>query len=151
VPDLPAYQTVRFLEGSYPVYTGPGENYHFVEGAAVTGGDCRLYGRVGTWLLIGYGTSDGGYRIGYITDTALSEGITAEELVLGAQPWTLAKAGKLTDDPVMAGTPIGTIKPGTVITLLAAMPDDPRYLHVEVADFENGRPARGFMLRSDLE
>jgi len=151
VPDLPAYQTVRFMDGAYQVYTGPGDTWYQAPDALLTGGDCRLYGSENGWLLIGYGTPQGGYRIGYITQEALPEGITAQPLSLGSQAWTLPGPASLRDDPVMDGPPLLNLPEGTPLTLLAAIPDDPRYLYVEVANAQGNQPARGFILRSELE
>lgn len=148
---LPEYQVVRFKDGTYPVYTGPGENYFRVGNAAVGGGDCRLYGYTGDWLLIGYGTSDGGYRIGYITTAALPEGITTSELVLAGAQRVLATAAKINDDPIINPVAFGELPAGSTVTLLAYFKDNERYVYVEVANLQDGQPARGFIRADRLQ
>lgn len=144
VPYLPPYQTLRFAPGSYPVYTGPGDDYYQVQDATLTGGDCRLYGSVGEWLLMGYGTAEGGYRIGYITRDALPQGKEAQELILAQAPMTLLGAAQLTDDPVVNLTFFATLQKDSQLTLLAYLDDNSPFAYVEVADVE-GKTARGFV------
>lgn len=151
VPFLPEYQQLRFREGSYPVYTGPGEHYYRVENATVAGGVSRLYGGIGDWILIGYGTSSGGYRIGYITRTALPEGITAGELQLGYEPRELATPTKMTDDPIVDPTFWGEQPAGSTVYVLAYLPDNDHWAYIEVPDFENGQPVRGFINKDRLK
>jgi len=150
VPHLPEYQTLSFKDGVYPVYTGPGEHYYRVENATLGGGVCRLYGYTGDWLLIGYGTTDGGYRIGFITSQALPDNITTQELALSTRQETLARAVKINDDPIINPKPFAELGKGTVITVLAFISDNPRYVYIEVPDFRDGQPARGFILAENL-
>jgi len=150
-PALPEYQIIRFTDGTYPVYTGPGEQYHMAEGAQVAGGtDCRLYGSQSGFLLIGYGTADGGYRIGYITAKALPAGVSAPALALAAVPRTLAAAAPLTDDPVINALPLGELPAGATVTVLATLNENGQWAYVEAADF-TGKPARGFVPLGSLQ
>jgi len=150
VPHLPDYQSLRFKDGVYPVYTGPGEDYYRVENATLGGGVCRLYGATGDWLLIGYGTTDGGYRIGFITKEALPDNIATQELALSTRQEILAKAAKINDDPIINPKPFGELGKGAAITVLAYISDNPRYVYVEAPNFRNGQPARGFILTENL-
>ncbi len=150
VPYLPDYQTLRFREGVYPVYSGPGEHYYRVENATLGGGTCRLYGATGDWILIGYGTTDGGYRIGFITRTALPEGIIAAELLLAYEPRTLLSDAPVNDDPIISPDAFGEFPAGSTVFVLAYISDNERYAYVEVPDFGDGRPVRGFIRRDRL-
>ncbi|NLX83828.1 MAG: hypothetical protein GXZ04_08485, partial [Clostridiales bacterium] len=150
VPNLPQYQSIRFKEGSYPVYTGPGTNYYRVEKATVGGGVCRLYGTDGDWLLMGYGTSDGGYRIGYITKDALPDDIKTEALTFSANQVKLNTEARLIDDPIINAKQIGRLPAGSTVTLLAYLEEGSSWAYIEVADF-NGKPARGFIKRNNFE
>ena len=70
---LDEYFTCRFSR-SPAVYTGPADTYFRAgSGKAQYGspGKARVYGEENGWLLIGYQTSSGQYRLGYI-DAALS-------------------------------------------------------------------------------
>ncbi len=150
-PALPEYQIIRFTDGTYPVYTGPGEQYHMAEGAQVAGGtDCRLYGSQSGFLLIGYGTADGGYRIGYITAKALPAGVSAPALAFAAVPRTLAAAAPLTDDPIINALPLGELPAGATVTVLATLNENGQWAYVEAADF-TGKPARGFVPLGSLQ
>lgn len=151
VPDLPDYQSIRFKEGSFPVYTGPGSNYYRVDRATVGGGVCRLYGSEGDWLLMGYGTSDGGYRIGYITKDALPDDITTKPLKFSHNQVTLTKEARLIDDPIINAKQIGRLPEGSTVTLLAYLNDGNNWAYVEVSDFSGGEPARGFINRNNFE
>ena len=150
-PNLPEYQSIRFKEGSYPVYTGPGKDYHRVGKATVGGGVCRLYGIEGDWLLMGYGTSDGGYRIGYITKDALPADITTKPLELSSLQVTLNQEARLIDDPIITTKQIGRLPKGSTVTLLAYLSEGNRWAFVEVSNFEDGKPARGFINRNNFE
>ncbi|NLE70173.1 MAG: hypothetical protein GX611_08290 [Clostridiales bacterium] len=151
VPDLPEYQSLRFKEGSYPVYTGPGSNYYRVGKATVGGGVCRLYGIEGDWLLMGYGTSDGGYRIGYITKDALPGDITAPPLTFSTNQVKLNKEAKMIDDPIINAVQIGRLPKGSTVTVLAYLQDGNNWAYIEVSNFENNKPARGFINRNNFE
>ncbi len=150
-PALPNYQIIRFADGAYPVYTGPGEQYYQAGDAQVSGGtDCRLYGSENGFLLIGYGTADGGYRIGYITAKALPEGAATSALELSAIPRVLTAAAPLTDDPVINALPLGELPAGSAVTALASLNENGQWAYVEVADFM-GSPARGFIPLGSLQ
>ena len=151
MPYLPEYQTLRFREGVYPVYSGPGEHYYRVENATLGGGTCRLYGAAGDWILIGYGTTDGGYRIGFITRAALPEGVAAEELLLAYEPHTLLSDAPVNDDPVISPDSFAEIPAGSAVYLLAYFRDNERYIYVEVPDFRDGQPLRGFIRGDRLD
>ena len=151
VPLLPEYQTLRFKDGVYPVYTGPGTDYYRVGKAEVGGGQCRLYGSTGDWILIGYGTSGGDYRLGFITKDALPDGITTKELELGQVTRTLSEDARINDDPIINNKPFGKLVKGTQVTLLAFLSDSPYYVYVEASNYEGSTPVRGFVLKSNFK
>ncbi|HHT07068.1 MAG: peptidoglycan-binding domain-containing protein [Christensenellales bacterium] len=150
VPALPEYQSIRFKDGNYPVYTGPGKDYYRVDKATVGGGVCRLYGSDGDWLLMGYGTSDGGYRIGYITKDALPDDIKTDPLTFSANQVKLTKEARMIDDPIINAKQIGRLPAGSTVTVLAYLEDGNNWAYIEVADF-NDQPARGFINRNNFE
>lgn len=150
VPALPEYQSIRFKDGNYPVYTGPGKDYYRVDKATVGGGVCRLYGSDGDWLLMGYGTSDGGYHIGYITKDALPDDIKTDPLTFSANQVKLTKEARMIDDPIINAKQIGRLPAGSTVTVLAYLEDGNNWAYIEVADF-NGQPARGFINRNNFE
>ena len=76
------YANTRFTK-TFPVYSGPGEHYYRANnGKALYGGAgaVRVYGVTGNWVLMGYGLSNGDYRIGYVAKDALN---AAEDLSNG--------------------------------------------------------------------
>ena len=144
------FQTVQLQGGSYPVYTGPGAEYHRVENAEAADAAIRLYGTVNGWALIGYDTPDGAYRIGYITVDALA-GTDIPPLQLDGIPRVLTQDASLTDDPLILSAPLGSLPLGTPVTALAAFNENGQWAYVEVTNFADGRPARGFIPLSALE
>ena len=70
---LNTYAHARFKRG-YACYSGPGEYYYRANnGKAMYGGGgvARVYGVIGSWIMIGYEMGSGDYRIGYISKSAL--------------------------------------------------------------------------------
>ncbi|HUM60647.1 MAG TPA: hypothetical protein PLA31_04265, partial [Clostridia bacterium] len=63
---------------------------------------------------------------------------------------TLARAVKINDDPIINPKPFAELGKGTVITVLAFISDNPRYVYIEAPDFRDGQPARGFILAENL-
>ena len=84
IPAIDTYQTMR-LEGSQPVYSGPGTHY-YRDNATVSGGRSRVYGSENGWVLMGYGLSDGRYRIGWVDVSALPAGTVVPELTFAYRP-----------------------------------------------------------------
>lgn len=151
---LPKHQTFSLSGGPYEVYTGPGTNYYRAGGnATVGGGKLRYYGSVGEWALIGYGLSNGLYRIGYVTHNAIPADITVTQLNLSYAPVTTTGSVYFTDDPVIGGSRDTNRlayydKGGVAMHLLAYLDDT--WAYVEIQDFKNGQPARAFVVRRKL-
>ena len=70
--DLNIYAESSF-DKEYEVYSGPGVYYFRAnDGRAAYGwGGVRVYGVCGDWVMIGYGLSNGAYRIGYVSSDCL--------------------------------------------------------------------------------
>lgn len=151
--DLNTFATARF-SSSYPVYSGPGSYYFRANNGKATmgaGGVCRVYGVAGDWVLIGYQTGAGIYRIGYIDKSALNKmydvkGTYNPDLTFsGAVAWT-KQLCPITDDPVVKNAPVYTIPQGTVVTALGTM--GTQWTYVEVLGPSSYM--RGFVSSSDL-
>lgn len=131
---LDVYATARFSR-SYPVYSGPGEFYYRANQGKATygGGSCRVYGVMDEWIMIGYGMTNGGYRIGYITKDALpgmtnvKGSIDYDLTFTGVTMWALNDC-YLTDDPVITMDYSHKIEKGTLVTALATMGTDWTYV-----------------------
>ena len=117
---LPAYQELS-LDGSWPVYSGPGEYYYRANNgkAMVGGGTCRVYGVENDWVLIGYMLSNGNYRIGYVSIHSLPElGLSIPYLDLRYTTRKLVTAASLTDDPVRLRPTLATLEAGSYVLFL---------------------------------
>ncbi len=146
---LDSYATGSFgNQQSLAVYTGPGEEYFRANNgkAAYGGGSARIYGVAGDWIMIGYGLSNGNYRIGYISGSAMKalnnlKGSINYNLTFQDIPAWADNYCRLTDDPVMNNKMIYTIPEGTQVKVLATM--GTAWTYVEV-DTPSG-PMRGFV------
>lgn len=154
VPAITSHQTFTPADGTHPVYTGPGTNYYRAGGnAAVGGGRCRYYGNVGEWAMIGYGLSNGKYRIGYVPQSVLSSEVSIHQLTLGYAPVATKAATFFTDDPIIGGDRNTNrlsylSQAGVQMHLLAWFGEG--WAYVEIDSFQGGQPARGFILRDKL-
>ena len=79
VPEARALATLDYYFNanfgrSYDVFSGPGRHYYRANmGKAMYGGGAaRVYGMEGDWIMMGYQTSGGDYRIGYVHKDALN-------------------------------------------------------------------------------
>ena len=124
--ELPKYTTVKF-QSNYDVYQGPGTNYYrSSNGKASYGarGAARVYGTDGEWLLIGYESGKGGYRIGYIHNYKFPKNVNASAIPVLSYAMLTATVNQnapVTDDPVINGnnSAIEKLKKGTQVTFLA--------------------------------
>jgi hypothetical protein len=125
---LPTPQDVLFRD-SWAVYSGPGDYYYRANNKKATmgGGWCQLYGieisRVNgvekKWALIGYGLSNGNYRIGYVSLEALPRmGLSIPYLDFQAVTRRLLYAADLIDDPVRTLAPVASLSRGTYVLFL---------------------------------
>lgn len=146
--DLNSFVQARFRK-SYAVYSGPGEYYYRSNNGKATyggGGVARVYGVIGNWVMIGYQTGKGEYRIGYITRNAMNEiydvtGRINYDLSFSGRTVTLGGTYSLTDDPLIYKTPIATLYAGTQVTVLGTMGTD--WTYVEAMGPTS--PMRGFI------
>lgn len=149
---LPAFVKTKPNEGSYPVYTGPGPDYYRVGNATLGGGTIRVYGREGDWALIGYGLSNGGYRIGFVTMAAIPADIQPQPLLLVHMPKTNVSTSLFVDDPIVSTNRELEKRiegGGNPFILLAYLNDF--WAYVQIDNFEgSGLPARGFVSRRSL-
>ena len=132
VPEARALATLDYYFNanfgrSYDVFSGPGRHYYRANmGKAMYGGGAaRVYGMEGDWIMMGYQTSGGDYRIGYVHKDALN---TAKYVDGTIQPLFFdhytAYADdycRITDDPVINNKMICTLPENTPVTVLATM------------------------------
>ena len=145
---LDAYFTCRFSR-SPAVYTGPSDTF-FRAGKAQYGspGQARVYGEENGWLLIGYQTSSGRYRLGYIDASAALDKMYDEpadavlrSLSFDYAPVLLTRDCDLTDDPVISRSPIDRLEAGQECVFLAVL--DHTWAYIEL---RTGREwKRGFL------
>lgn len=148
---LPAFVKTRPNKGNYPVYTGPGEGYYRVGNATLGGGVIRVYGQENGWALIGYGLSNGGYRIGFVSMSAIPSGIYPQELSLTRIARTNVRASLFVDDPIVSKNRelVKRYEGGSPFIFLGYLNDF--WAYVEIENFEGtGLPARGFVSRRSL-
>lgn len=149
---LPAYQNLS-LEGSWPVYSGPGEYYYRANNgkAMVGGGTCRVYGAENNWLLIGYMLSNGNYRIGYVSIYSLPEmGLSIPYLDLRYTTRKLVTDTGLTDDPVWLRPTLATLEAGSYVLFLGYLVESSEtWAYVEA--LAGNSIMRGFIPASALE
>ena len=131
-------------------YTGPGTSYLRAGNGKAQyggGGEARVYGYEGNWLLLGYQTGAGLYRIGYFEKkylanmTVKSEKYTLRKLNFEYRSATITSSCDITDDPVLKYTPFGRLYNGSPCTYLASYGHSWAYIEVTL----NGQKARGFV------
>lgn len=157
---LPDFVKTKLNNGRWDVYTGPGPGY-WRNGSASAGnnsGTARVYGTVGEWVMIGYGLSNGKYRIGFISNAAVPANVLAQvrELILTRQPRRTTGSVYFTDDPVVGGDRdtnrmeyYGSA--GVPVNVLAWRRDNDNFwAYVEIENFRDGKPAWGFVARAKL-
>lgn len=146
------YATTRFTK-NFPVYSGPGENYYRANsGKALygSGGVARVYGVTGNWVLMGYGLSNGNYRIGYVSRDALNytnglEGNINYSLSFSNEVMFTRDPAPLTDDPIVKCATVTTLPTGAQVTALCRLND---WVYVE---YQGGsQPMRGFVRTNHL-
>ncbi|MHC1786595.1 MAG: peptidoglycan-binding protein [Christensenellales bacterium] len=152
IPLMAEYQTTKPLDGSWPVYTGPDITYYRVGNATLGGGTIRVYGQEKGWALIGYGLSNGGYRIGFVQMAAIPADLLVPELILARAERTTVSTSLFVDDPIVSENRELSIRfegGGHAFTVLGFLNE--QWAYVEAANFEgSGLPARGFISRRSL-
>lgn len=149
---LPTAQEL-YIDGSWPVYSGPGTYYYRANSNKATfgGGLCQVYGVDGAWVMIGYPLSNGNYRVGYISLDALPEtGLRVPYSDLQSAARRLSSAASLTDDPVRFRPTVAELPAGTYVLFLGyALENGASWAYVEV--LANGAMMRGFVPSDSLE
>lgn len=143
---LPSYKRAT-LGANYAIYTGPSEYYYRAgEGIAYVGrkNECRIYGTDGDWLMVGYQTTTGAYRYGYVSIAALPVGVSVSELSYAMRGCTVSSAVKLTEDPVTNKATLCELSSGTRATFLAYLDSSREWALIEV-DRTSAGLVRGFV------
>ena len=151
---LDSYATGSFgNQQSLAVYTGPGEQYFRANNgkAAYGGGSARIYGVAGDWIMIGYGLSNGNYRIGYISAQALNgTDLRVPYLDLRYTTRRLSSDADLTDDTLRFRPTVAALKAGSYVLFLGYAQDAGiTWAYVEV--LADNSIMRGFIPASALE
>ena len=143
---LPSYQRIT-ITGNWPVYSGPGEYYYRAANgrALMGGGSCVLFGVENNWALIGYGLTNGGFRIGYVSISALPmQGLRIPYLDLVYATKRLVSVANLTDDILRSMPTVVTLPAGTYVLFLGYVYDSyTTWAYVEV--LANNTIMRGFV------
>ena len=148
---LPSYQRVQF-SSSWAVYSGPGEYYYRAANgrALMGGGSCIVFGVENGWVMIGYGLSNGNFRIGYISQAALPQlGLRIPYLDLAYTTRQLTYAANLTDDIIRYQPTVATLPAGTYVLFLGYVYEsNTTWAYVEV--LADNSIMRGFIPASAL-
>lgn len=147
---LEGYQRIHLPIGiQFPVYAAPSNQaWRGQDGRAQvsTSGALWACGWENGWLLICYQTDADAMRVGYI-DGALFPGYAADlpELKFAYQPENVTQACPMTDDPMVANTPMTWLQQGAAVTFLTTMttPQGESWDYIETTI--DGQQARGFI------
>ena len=135
---------IKFTGGQkFEVYSGPGEQYERGANgkATVSTNDwIQVFGAENGWILIQYDLSSTKMRIGWITETALPRGVTADPLRFAYAGAQITTATFTTDDPLGSQTHLRSLAPGQSVQWLATMGD---WVYVEITG--DGLPVRSFV------
>ena len=150
------YHFTATFNKSPKFYTGPGTNYLRAGNGKAQyggGGQARVYGYEGNWLLLGYQTGSGAYRIGYFEDTYLAnmkapEGYNLRRLRFEYRNAWINTECDITDDPIIKHDPFGQLEAGHPCIYLASYDDS--WAYIEVTLNTDNRKARGFVPLKDV-
>ena len=145
------YYFVATFNTSPKFYTGPGTNYLRANNGKAQyggGGEARVFGYEGKWLMLGYQTGSGNYCIGYFQDTFIAnmkapEGAQLRKLNFEYRNAWINTECNITDDPVIKHDPFGLLETGHQCTYLASYDDS--WAYIEVTLNADNRKARGFV------
>ena len=114
------------------------------------GGSCIVFGIENGWVMIGYGLSNGSYRIGYISEAALPQrGLRIPYLDLSYTTRQLTYDANLTDDIIRYMPTIATLPAGTYVLFLGYVyENNTTWAYVEV--LADNSIMRGFIPASAL-
>ena len=125
---------------SYDVFSGPGRHYYRANmGKAMYGGGAaRVYGMEGDWIMMGYQTSAGDYRIGYVHKDALNTATYVNGAIAPLQFSHYAAYAdgycNITDDPVINNKMICSLPENTPVTVLATMGTSWTYVEANTSE-----------------
>jgi len=149
------YYTLKFSQG-YAVYTGPGTTYYRANGNAYYGGGVtRYYGTASNgWLMIGYETSGGLWRMGYIAPGAASaistpaSDYTLFNITFSSITAYVTSNTFITDDPLYGDkTPLAYLDYGKQVTVLGTYNSYWTYVEVTVSGYGK---MRGYVMSTVL-
>ncbi len=148
--NLENYASAKFTK-NYPVYSGPGEDYYRANSGKALygkGGTARIYGVTGNWVMMGYGLSNGDYRIGYISKDCLNNmtnltGNINYNLTFDNQVMYTKSDVPMTDDPIVKCTKLTTVAANSRVIALGIIG---QWAYVELTN--QPQKIRGF-IRAD--
>ena len=151
---LSGFQEVHFgPDQKLQVYDGPGTHYRRgANGKALASTNGRLYvaGWESGWMMVMYGTNNGGVRVGFSSPGDFKDRPNLPQLSFQYIPTVTLQEAQLTEDPVMALTPITRLPQGTPVTWLSRFYSAQRaWDYVEVND--NGQMTRGFLTQGTVD
>ncbi|MBR3905817.1 MAG: cadherin-like beta sandwich domain-containing protein, partial [Clostridia bacterium] len=132
------YASAKFTK-NYPVYSGPGTDYYRANNGKALygkGGKARIYGLVdNAWVMMGYGLSNGDYRIGYVEKAALDNmtnltGNINYNLTFDKQAMYTIESAPLTDDPIVKCKKVIDVPADTLVVALGQID---QWVYVELS------------------
>ena len=134
------------------VYDGPGTHYRRgANGKAVASTNGRMYaaGWESGWLMVMYQTNNGGVRVGFASPGDFRDKLDMPQLSFQSARAVTIRSAQLTEDPVMALTPITQLPQGTPVTWLSRFYSQQAWDYVEV--YVNGQLTRGFLTQGTVD
>jgi hypothetical protein len=105
------------------VFDGPGQHYRRgANGKAAVSTNGRVYaaGWESGWLMVMYQVNSGGVRVGFVSPTEFKDKLDhLPQLQFAQTPARTTRQAQLTEDPVMALTPIASLPAGTPLMWLS--------------------------------
>lgn len=151
---LSGFQEVYFKPNQkLKVYDGPGTYYRRgANGKAVASTNGRVYaaGWESGWLMIMYEINNGGVRVGFASPEDFRDRLSLPQLFFDSVSTVTLNAAQLTEDPVMALTPITQLAQGTPVTWLSRFYSKQRawdYVEVNI----DGQLIRGFLKQGTVD
>lgn len=143
-------EKARLAKGkTFPVYTGPGEDYWRAnngKASVSTNGPVQVGGWENGWLMVYYLTNSGQGRIGYIAAEALSKGQVVKELGTTARLCSVRREVSMVDDLVMREKGLMRLNVNTELLLLY-LEKDPDHVALGLVEARtvDGEKMRGYV------
>lgn len=151
---LSGFQEVYFKSNQkLKIYDGPGIHYRRgADGKAVASTNGRMYaaGWESGWLMVMYQINNGGVRVGFASPEDFRDRPILPQLFFDSASTLTLNTAQLTEDPVMALTPITQLPQGTPVTWLSRFYSAQRawdYVEVNI----NGQLMRGFLKQGTVD